>query len=185
MEQKTLLSKRPSAATSASFPTTQSDTIQKEPKTTAIYLDACCMLRIVKGGMSLTKAISLLAQDSTVIIVAPVLEEFQKNLDKEEFKGVRNRVLAEISVLKGIAQCEPQRLIIEPISVEEGLMKALSKHIYSFSSKLNKRVGEGEAAIFESVRTAIQLFDRVQIYSVDSDVKILMQMFSGVEVLEY
>lgn len=185
MAQKTLLSKEPSGVTSTSFPAAQADTIQKEPKTTALYLDACCMLRIVKGGMSLTKAISLLAQDSTVVIVAPVLEEFQKNLDKEEFKTVRNSALAEISVLKGIAQCEPQRLIIEPIAVKDELMKALSKHMYGFSSKLNRRVGEGEAAIFESVRTAIQLFDRVQIYSVDSDVKILMQMYPGVEVLEY
>lgn len=150
-----------------------------EPHVTdsAIYIDTCSMLQLVKDRVSIKQKFKSLSTSfegiSTVILMNNVIEEFERNLDLLEVTEV-SKVKNEWAEIKSLIESNLLRNVtIQNVLIAREYVEELSEVMKNNSEKGNSRVGEGEASIFLHIKEYGELFQRVYIYSSDTDVKYL------------
>ncbi len=137
---------------------------------TALYLDTCYLLGVVKSGRSVVKTLERLSTMANVILTHAVMKEFEKNVAALDLGKKRSSVLAEVSMIAALAQTN-QNIMIEDVPVSSDEMAMLSNTMRANSTKGNSRVGAGEASIIKHINTVgTSIFSKVFVFSEDSDV---------------
>lgn len=155
--------------------------LEKEVKTKIFLLDTCYLRRLIDSGYGVYETLKKLSEKGDVIITGQVMRELGRQLKFEKPRDEAVRILGEFYRLFNEGKVQIEKVEVAPEKIKE-----MSAKMAEISEKGNKRVGEGEASIFEIARMLRGLYDSMHVLSQDSDVSVLKKAlrFEEMQVAE-
>jgi hypothetical protein len=152
-----------------------------------IYIDTCHLLEMVnerKTENIFKDVFGLLTKNNlnTIILMKNVMEEFENNLKTIKEQEKRQKIWKEWNELK--YNNLNKNIWIEEIEITKEDRLRLSEKMKKDSPKNNSRLGEGEAAIMLHIEEYHDIFNKIVVYSNDSDLTYLIEGMKDISIIK-
>jgi len=156
-------------------------------KSQIFIFDTCFLASLFRSSFSLKTELSGILMHGDAVIPRQVLDELeaQRNSLRKGDKGVLlvpHEKFCELMCLIRDREWHGGKLSVEPVSLHNGYIRNLRSTLKDRSLSNNSRVGHADAAICHLSWTLSDLYDKIIVMSVDSDVHLLLSGREGIEV---